>query len=193
MVGRPREFDTEQVLDAAMRAFWANGYEATSLADLMDVTGLHKGSLYQAFGDKHSLFLQSLKRYLADTRRHEMEVMQASPSPFEGIGNVAHHMIEGGDDNCPTGCLAINSMAELAPHDDEVRQIIESHIETMRGSLINAITAGQEAGQIDKNRPADLLADMLMTFMAGLATQSKGGMDKATAHQLVDAQMETLK
>lgn len=55
MVGRPRQFDEEQVLDAAMKAFWAKGYESTSLADLVEVTGLHKGSLYQAFGDKHTL------------------------------------------------------------------------------------------------------------------------------------------
>ena len=68
MVGRPRQFDEEQVLDAAMKAFWANGYEATSLADLVSVTGLHKGSLYQAFGDKHSLFVQTLNRYLQNTR-----------------------------------------------------------------------------------------------------------------------------
>ena len=64
MVGRPREFDVEQVLEAAMQAFWANGYEGTSLTDLVAATGLMKGSLYQAFGDKHSLFIQTLNRYL---------------------------------------------------------------------------------------------------------------------------------
>ena len=64
MVGRPRQFDEGEVLDAAMQAFWANGYEATSMADLMSVTGLHKGSLYQAFGDKHRLFVASLRNGL---------------------------------------------------------------------------------------------------------------------------------
>ena len=76
MVGRPREFDEEQVLDAAMKAFWANGYEATSLADLVSVTGLHKGSLYQAFGDKHSLFIQTLSRYLQNIRHHKNQVLE---------------------------------------------------------------------------------------------------------------------
>ena len=64
-----------------MVAFWAKGYEATSLADLMDATGLHKGSLYQAFGDKHTLFLQALDRYLAEMRSTVTKKLRAAPTP----------------------------------------------------------------------------------------------------------------
>ncbi len=85
MVGRPREFDVEQVLDAAMKAFWANGYESTSLADLVSVTGLHKGSLYQAFGDKHSLFIQTLNRYLQNIRHHKNQILMQADTPLGGI------------------------------------------------------------------------------------------------------------
>ncbi len=63
-VGRPREFDEDSVLEAAMEVFWRKGYEATSLADLCDCTGLHKGSLYQTFGSKHDLFMKALKHYI---------------------------------------------------------------------------------------------------------------------------------
>ena len=62
-VGRPREVDEDAVLEAARDAFWQKGYEATSLADLCQCTGLHKGSLYQSFGDKHALFMRALQRY----------------------------------------------------------------------------------------------------------------------------------
>ena len=62
-VGRPREFDEDTVLEAAMEAFWSKGYEATSLAELCTCMGLNKGSLYQAFGDKHTLFMRALKAY----------------------------------------------------------------------------------------------------------------------------------
>ena len=89
MVGRPREFDEEQVLDAAMKAFWAKGYEATSLADLVSVTGLHKGSLYQAFGDKHSLFIQTLNRYLQNVRQHKNQMLEAAETPIGGIRAVS--------------------------------------------------------------------------------------------------------
>ena len=176
-----------------MRAFWDKGYEATSLADLMEATGLHKGSLYQAFGDKHSLFLQSLKRYLDDARKHESDILSAAAGPLEGIRDVAHGMIDMHNDDCPIGCLAINTMVELAPHDPEVGKIMEAHVNGVRETLQRTIAAGQQAGQIDKKRPAELLAAMLITFMAGLATQAKGGMDDATAHRLIDAQLDTLK
>ena len=76
MVGRPREFDVDKALDAAMQAFWAKGYEATSMADLMAATGLHKGSIYGAFGDKHALFVEALTRYLADMRQIERSVLK---------------------------------------------------------------------------------------------------------------------
>ena len=63
-MARPREFDMDQALDAAMSTFWAQGYEATSMTDLVEATGLQKGSLYKAFDDKHDLFMKSLSRYL---------------------------------------------------------------------------------------------------------------------------------
>lgn len=192
MVGRPREFDTDQVLDAAMRAFWTKGYEATSLADLMQATGLHKGSLYQAFGDKHALFIESLKRYLDDMRRQKTALLTSAPTPLEGIRAVAHAMIEMADDDasCPKGCMAINALVELAPHDCEVQQLMGDHIERMRGSLQEAIECAQADGQLSSNLPADVLTALLMTFMAGLGTSLKGTLNKVEAHRLVDVQLD---
>lgn len=194
MVGRPREFDIEKVLDDAMRAFWANGYEATSLVDLMKATGLHKGSLYQAFGDKHSLFLQSLKYYLDDMRQQKTALLKAAPTPLEGISAVAHGMIEIANDDrdCPAGCMAINALVELAPHDTKVQEILGAHTNAMRSSLEETVAAAQEQGQIAKTRPPELITAIIMTFMAGIGTQMKGALTKAEAHDLMDAQMQAL-
>ena len=194
MVGRPREFDVDQALDAAMRAFWAKGYVATSLADLMAVTGLHKGSLYQTFGDKHSLFVQALKRYLGDMRRQKNELLKQAPTPLDGIRNVMHRMIDiaDGDSTCPKGCMAINSLVELAPHDAKVQKIMADHIERMRGSLEETVADAQAAGQIGQDRPAALITAMLFTFMAGIGTTMRGQLSKPEAHDLLNAQLEAL-
>ena len=194
MVGRPREFDVDQALDAAMRAFWAKGYVATSLADLMAVTGLHKGSLYQTFGDKHSLFVQALKRYLGDMRRQKNELLKQAPTPLDGIRNVMHRMIDiaDGDSTCPKGCMAINSLVELAPHDAKVQKIMADHIERMRGSLEETVADAQAAGQIGQDRPAGLITAMLFTFMAGIGTTMRGQLSKPEAHDLLNAQLEAL-
>ena len=194
MVGRPREFDVDDALDAAMKAFWSKGYEATSLTDLMAATGLHKGSLYQTFGDKHSLFIQALKRYLDAMRSRKNELLRHAPTPLEGIRSVMHSMIDIADDDsiCPGGCMAINSLVELAPHDSEVREIMADHSARMRASLEESIGNAQLAGEISKERTPELIAAMLMTFMAGIASTLRGNLNKDQAHVLLDAQLKAL-
>ena len=194
MVGRPREFDVDQALDDAMQAFWTKGYEATSLTDLMAATGLHKGSLYQAFGDKHSLFLQALHRYLAEMRETQREGLRTAPTPLDGLRTGAHQILDMADSNeeCPRGCLAINCLVELAPHDDEVKKILGDHMQHMRSTIGETIGDAQTAGQVRKDRPPEVLTAMMMTFMAGLATTLKSGLDKDEAHRLLDAQMDAI-
>lgn len=194
MVGRPREFDPEIALNAAMQAFWAKGYEATSLADLMKATGLHKGSLYQAFGDKHALFIQALKRYLSGMRRMKNELLAKADTPLDGIRAVLHGMIEIADDDysCPKGCLAINSLVELAPHDSEVQAIMEDHVQRMRSDFIEAVALGQKNGQIRSDRPPEQITSLMMTFMLGLGTNLRGHLSKKEAHGLLDAQFEAV-
>ena len=195
MVGRPRQFDEEQVLDAAMSAFWAKDYEATSLTDLMAATGLHKGSLYQAFGDKHTLFISALERYLAEMRRQKNELLSSAQTPLDGILSVAHAMLDIADDDpeCPKGCMAINALVELVPHDPQVEGIMIRHMESMQASMMDALTRAQAAGQISTARPPEVLFGLIITFMAGLATELKGPlMDLEQAHELLDVQLAAI-
>lgn len=194
MVGRPREFDVDEALDAAMQAFWAKGYESTSLTDLMSATGLHKGSIYQAFGDKHTLFKLALRRYLEQIRAEMRSDVESAPSPFEGIRSVGHGMLDNVDsDGSCRGCLAVNSMVELAPHDAEVKAILDEHLSLDRGLLEEAVAAAQDAGQLSAERRPAIVATMIMTFMAGLATTTKGLIDIDEAHDLFDAQLDALR
>lgn len=193
MVGRPREFDVDEALDAAMGAFWAKGYEATSLMDLVSATGLHKGSLYKAFGDKHSLFVQALKRYLQSMRRAKDEKLADAESPLDGIRAVMHAMVDFLDDSpSPMGCLAINSLIELAPHDKEVKALMVDHLDRMRSSLCKGVRQAQESGQMSKSRPPELVTALLLTMLAGVGTTIKTGIHKTDAHRLVDAQIDAL-
>jgi TetR/AcrR family transcriptional repressor of nem operon len=177
-----------------MQAFWAKGYEATSLVDLVAATGLLKGSLYQAFGDKHSLFLLALNRYLAEMRRRKNECLAQATSPLEGIKNIMHRMIDmaDSDSECPKGCMAMNSLAELVPHDPEVRRVMDEHMSHMRASVAKTVSRAQAAGEIGSERPAEEITLLLMTFMAGLATTMKGPLNKQQAHKLLDMQLESI-
>jgi TetR/AcrR family transcriptional repressor of nem operon len=194
MVGRPREFDPDQALEAAMQAFWARGYEATSMADLLAATGLHKGSLYQAFGDKHSLFVSALKRYLHNMRQKKSAALAAAATPLDGLKAVAHGMVDMADADpcCPKGCMAINTLVELAPHDAAIQQVMGDHIERMRTSIEQAVESAQAAGQVRTDRSAKVVTSLMMTFLAGLSATMKGQVGKADAHRLLDAQFEAI-
>jgi hypothetical protein len=127
-------------------------------------------------------------------RRHKNECIAAASTPLEGLRDAAHSMLEMADDDpaCPKGCMAINTLIELAPHDADVGRIMNDHIANMRQSLETVIAEAQQAGQVSDKRPPEVITSLMMTFMAGLAATMKGPIDKAQAHQLLDAQFEAL-
>jgi len=177
-----------------MKAFWANGYEATSLADLIKVTGLHKGSLYQAFGDKHTLFVQTLNRYLQNIRHTKNEILSAADSPLGGIRDLLHGFINMSEsiEDCPQGCMAVKSLVEMAPHDDEVNRIMEDHKSAMRASIQKQLVAAQANGELGIEKSPELISSLIMIFMNGLATEAAGPMELEAAHALLDAQFDAL-
>ena len=170
-VGRPREFDEDNVLEAAMDAFWNKGYEATSLADLCDCTGLHKGSLYQSFGDKHELFMRALHHYSDKEFREVMAVAFDSDSPLQNVRAVVHKVCESAMD-CK-GCLVINSMVELSPHDDQVKATVNSFAEKRLRVMQEMIGKARDAGEIRDDLDPERLAKQLMVTMAGVAATTK--------------------
>ena len=173
-VGRPREFDEEQVLAAAMEAFWRKGYEATSLADLTACTRLNKASLYRVFGDKHELFKATLKNYADMEFRKVMAVAFDSESPLENIRAVVRKICDDADSD--KGCLMINSLVELAPHDPEVKQMLQGFAEQRIGAMTDMIDKAQQADEIRKELEPFKLAVSLMLTLAGSATMVKGFM-----------------
>ena len=171
-VGRPREFNEVAALEAAMDAFWAKGFEATSMADLCTCTGLHKGSLYQAFGDKHTLFMNALAHY-ADSEFHEtVGVMKETNTPFENVRAVVNKICE--DASGAKGCMMINTMVELAPHDPAVKAALQGFAEKRMQAITEMIAAAQASGEIKVQTEPHKLARQLMITMAGGAAMVKG-------------------
>lgn len=177
-----------------MGAFWAKGYESTSLSDLIAATGLHKGSLYQAFGDKHSLFIEALRRYLDEMLRRNREALEAAATPLDAVRDLAHALVDlaGEDGDGARGCMALNSLVELAPHDPDVRDVLRAHAARMHEGIAALLADAQKAGQVRSDRPPELLASLILTFSWGLAASMKGNASPADAHRLLDAQLELL-
>jgi len=187
-VGRPREFDEERALEAAMDEFWKKGYESTSLNDLCCCTGLHKGSLYQAFGDKHQLFMRSLNHYADREFKDVAAVALEQDSPLDSIRalvrTVCDHAAEG------RGCLMINSMVELAPHDAEVRDMLAQEGQRRIGVMAELLTKAQELGEIRAELNPLKLAQQLMVGLAGSAALVKGLITTEEVMELLESMID---
>ena len=172
-----------------MGAFWSKGYEATSMADLCCCTGLHKGSLYQAFGDKHQLFMDALQHYSETQIRDVAGVVSDSESPLANIRAVMDKICDhAGNDN---GCMAINSMVELAPHDPEVKAAVRGFAQKRLGLMADMIARAQEQGEISLQREPEKMARQLMMTLAGGAVMVKGFIEaddiRETLSELIDS------
>jgi TetR/AcrR family transcriptional repressor of nem operon len=187
-VGRPREFDEQRALEAAMDEFWRKGYESTSLNDLCCCTGLHKGSLYQAFGDKHQLFMRSLNHYADREFKDVAAVALEQDSPLDSIRalvrTVCDHAAEG------RGCLMINSMVELAPHDPEVRDMLAKEGQRRIGVMTQLLTKAQELGEIRAELDPLRLAQQLMVGLAGSAALVKGLITTEEVMELLESMID---
>ena len=194
--GRPREFDIDDALDAAIEAFWARGYEATSMADLMDATGLAKGSLYKAFGDKHALYLAALERYMSQQFGAMQELLAQANSPSEAIrtwlGMAPMWGTQGGC-SIRRGCMALNSLVELAPHDEAVERIMADHLKEMERFVGEIISRGQEMGEFRTDLPTETMARYVTVLSAGLLVQSKGNFPDAGNAALPDLALAALR
>jgi TetR/AcrR family transcriptional repressor of nem operon len=184
-MARPREFDEEQVLDDALAAFWSRGYEATSITDLMEATGLTKGSLYKAFGDKHALFLVALDRYLANGRGWVGDVLDSSASGRAGLEGWLARVVEMATDGNERGCFAVNCTVELAPHDQEVRARLDANQRRLLSRYRLALERGVREGEFRADLHVPSAAQLIGTVIGGLQVAGKAGLSKRDARRQV--------
>lgn len=162
-MARPRAFDEDKALDAAIECFWQHGLEATSVRDLATEMAINGPSLYNAFGDKHALFALALERYARRWMRERIERLELERSPKSAIGGFLHELIEGSiRDQRRRGCLIVNSALEVSPHDVELRGVIASYLREIEMFFHRCLERGQEAGEIDPDiEPCDMARHFL--------------------------------
>ncbi|MFF9915597.1 TetR/AcrR family transcriptional regulator [Streptomyces sp. NPDC013457] len=191
-MSRPRGFDLDQTLDVALAVFWKQGYTATSAQNLVDGTGLGRGSLYNTFHSKHGLFEAALRRYDTVWTSRQVEVLEGEGSVRDRIRTVLMTVVD--EESTPSperrGCLAVNSAMELAGHDEEVTALVRHIFARMEEALCAAIQRAQLDGEIDKTQDARQLAQYLLSSMYGLRVLGKVA-DRQTLTGIVDQVVRT--
>ncbi|MBS24565.1 MAG: hypothetical protein CMQ28_02875 [Gammaproteobacteria bacterium] len=188
MAGRPRKAEPEVALAAAMSAFWKKGYEATSMSDLTEATGLHKASLYQTFGDKHQLFVSALKLYFNKIAKAQKDSRNGEEDPIKAIKASVDSTI----DQCAEGkgCLAVNSLIEVAPFDAEIDRILKQFRQHLDNHLANLVDEAKKKKLVAESIDTKESVRLISVFLHGLSANMASGMSANKARGLLHDQLD---
>jgi len=178
-----------------MRQFWEHGYRDTSVDDLVAVTGVHPGSLYNAFrGGKHELFLSSLDRYsklVVPEKMRELESPDASLAEVRAYFNGLVRDLLSPEGRI--GCLMVNSTVELAAEDSEVSRVVRGHMARLEGNARRALENARRRGEIPADVDPAARATLLMTTGMGLMVVGKTNPGREVLESIVDAAFADLR
>ncbi|QES46769.1 TetR family transcriptional regulator [Streptomyces venezuelae] len=193
-MARTKEFDPDAALRAALELFWRRGYEATSMADLVEHLGIGRASLYATFGNKHELFLKALDRYAEERGPLLLEELSGPGPALPAVRAVVRRFAAeaGADETRLTGCLVTNTAAELAPHDSTAARRVElswEHVETL---LHSALVRARAQGELPEGRDPQALARMLLVLMQGIRVVGKASADPARVRDAAEQALSLL-
>ncbi|MQY02028.1 TetR/AcrR family transcriptional regulator [Actinomadura macrotermitis] len=192
-MARTREFDTDAVVDAAMEVFWSRGYEATSVQDLVEATGIGRGSLYAAFGSKDGLYEAALTRYSARSTAK----MSARLERDEPVREVLRHLLLSLIDDIVTdpgrrGCMVTNSAVERLPHDAVAGRIVGDAFDRIAESVVDVLRKARSHGELPPDTDVTALGDFIVTTIQGLRVQGKTGADRRRLAAIAETALRAL-
>lgn len=186
-MARPREFDEDQVLDAAMRTFWHRGYEGATLTELVEATGLEKSSLYKAFGSKEGLFRRAAERYERDYLRFREDAL-AEPTPRRIVERLLNGMVQlhaGGE--TPPGCLETNAALACSEEAEAIRSELARNRDAFARRLKQRFDAVKRAGSLPPGMTSESAAFLVCALIQGMAVQAKSGASQQHLRRVAQA------
>lgn len=191
-MARPRDFETDVVVERAMQAFWTLGYANATPAALAEATGIAKGSLYNAFGSKRGLFDLALKRYDQVGTQMAQEILDRPGSTHEALRAFFYAAVDT-DVEAPVrrGCLNVNTAVELAGHDPEIADAVKRAVDHTMAALEARISKGIRDGDVVKTLDPKATAEYLMSTLSGLRVMGRS-YDATTLHRIIDTALSVL-
>ena len=182
--GRPRSFDTDEVLGRARDIFWRHGFAGTSMDQLSAATGLHKPSLYGAFGDKKKLFLAALDNYLAEVRAEFAEAL-AIPDLFESLESMLERAIDTFTQaEAGSGCFMINAALPEAATDPDISAVVRGALESLERAFRRRFERAIEAGQIPPDSDPETLAMVMSGGHSKISASARAGYSREELREI---------
>lgn len=192
-MARPREFEIDSALESAMQTFWAKGYEATSVDDLCESTGLGRSSLYAAFGDKRELYLRALDRYEEDAATRVATAL-AGPLPIHKsiaafLDRIIDDIVSGPGRR---GCFIGNCAAELPRGDREAANQVRRSLARVEKVFREALAGARDRGEIARTSDVTALARFFTSGIQGLRLVGKANPDRKVLDDIAMVMLHAL-
>ena len=193
VVGRPREFDTDEAVDAAMDLFWRQGYASTSIQDLVDHLHVGRGSIYDTFESKHGLWVRALTKYCDEGTRAMVDVLDQRGPLIPRLRSALVALVDQDlGDSARRGCMLVNAAMETIPRDTVVESLAVENFRHIERALERAIRRAQSDQEIPASvDPADAAA-FLLTVIEGLRVVAKATGDRKRLVRTVDVALTSL-
>lgn len=192
-MARHKEFERDEALQKAMEVFWARGYEATSMQSLVEHMGINRQSLYDTFGDKHSLYLEALDRYQDVESRKLFELLEKPGSVKKALKQLFTGVIEGSVcDSQRRGCFMNNAMSELAGRCAATAEKTRRNMAAIEEAFYRALLRGKKEGELKGVREPRAMARFLYNSFQGLVLMSKATQDRKALDDIVKVTLSVL-
>lgn len=186
--GRPREFDAEQALGAALRVFWQKGYEGASLSDLTEAMGITRPSLYAAFGNKESLFRQALDLYEKDKLAYVGDAIK-EPTARAMAEKLLLGAIDVATEGECRGCMGVIASVACQSVEPSIRDDVNSRTASSKKAMVDRMQRAIDAGEFLIPTDANAITRYLMAIMQGMSVQAQSGATRAELAQVVESAM----
>jgi TetR/AcrR family transcriptional repressor of nem operon len=192
-VARPKAFDPEHAVDAAMQRFWACGYDGTSIEDLTAACGIGRGSLYATFGSKDELYGRALERYQEREGARAQDCLRGPGAPLDRLRGLFELFASDAlGDPANRGCFVLNAAMERGPHDPATARRVRDGLAGMERGLRDLLLEAQAAGDVPAGHDAEELARYLVVALNGIRVTAKATRDPATVRAGVDVALRAL-
>ncbi|MER7701292.1 TetR family transcriptional regulator [Kitasatospora sp. NPDC097605] len=195
-MARTKEFDPDAALQSALELFWRRGYEATSMADLVEHLGIARASVYATFGSKRELYLRALERY-GHQQQPVLLAELSQPGPVLPavralVRRFADESAADGEGGPRRGCFVTNTAVELAPHDRGAARRVEANLLHLETVLTAALVRAQAQGELPEGRDPQGIARMLLVLFQGMRVIGKAGDGSARLRAAADQALALL-
>jgi TetR/AcrR family transcriptional regulator, transcriptional repressor for nem operon len=193
IIGRPKEFEFDEALEAALEVFWKKGYEATSLQDLIEAMDLSKSSFYQTFESKHKLLESCIKRYQEIITKELTNALESAESGRSFIEGAFNALAEKAKLPCDhKGCLIMNCANEFSQKDPAVAELISNATKKTTDIFLMAVKRAQKEGEVSSDKKPLSIARYLVSNICGVQTMIKAGANPSMIREISEVALQAL-